>query len=737
MDIQKTKAGSADPEAVMFDGSTPEERAAVVDWHKYANDSGGYYVRGIWIAPTMTAGYMNYWWPWDLGVTSGGLKDKNDGWSHWGYVQDGTGKNLTSGINKSFPTNGYAITGVSINVYTTTGNVDGTSALDLAESPIVITFLDGRFDDTTWATDNGSECTWSDDKRTLTITKVGKGHVVCHSTDYTEDNVAAIRALLVDLYADVAGLEYWTADYVARDASNVECWDAYVGGVQTYHKDKTVQNCWVKYGYAADAQVDAGGGYGGPYDVVKISTPGSIADGNVKLPMVTDLAGYILAGKFVAWRISPKNTDVWDGIKALYDGKSYTWMQAKWAWTGSGVTGALAVRVNTDHSDTETMQHDLAEFLSGTKVTGISLVSDNTIIGHDLFRYASSLRDISFKDTDGNDKSIPGDCSGMFEGCSSLAMIPGTLVDWGNTGFIPWMFSGCTALKEIPAPATDAVCHATSIQQLFEGCSKLESVGVTLDLGKVHPQATSDGKHDGSGGYLAFSGCKSLAGIKISGLNHGDWYLDGTGTGSNAHGELPALGQTSVDWLLDHLADLTAHDENKCTSTWKNNFGEWTINNPAKDSMVDAQTLKITSYSESAYDDYSSLGKESFAAYVDVENDGLIVFRVKGIANEGVLLHFFTHDTEQDVWLEAAVASQSMDTVTFEVNGSYTVAFYLSNATGAVVDVNVSLPYAYDPENPYVSNAKLYLPAGLADLADSAHREGAIEKGWTLYFGGE
>lgn len=32
------------------------------------------------------------------------------------------------------------------------------------------------------------------------------------------------------------------------DVTSVECWDAYVGNNKSYHKDKTIDNCWKKYG---------------------------------------------------------------------------------------------------------------------------------------------------------------------------------------------------------------------------------------------------------------------------------------------------------------------------------------------------------------------------------------------------------------------------------------------------------------------------------------------------------
>ena len=34
------------------------------------------------------------------------------------------------------------------------------------------------------------------------------------------------------------------------DVTSVECWDSYIGNTKSYHKDKTIDNCWKKYGIA-------------------------------------------------------------------------------------------------------------------------------------------------------------------------------------------------------------------------------------------------------------------------------------------------------------------------------------------------------------------------------------------------------------------------------------------------------------------------------------------------------
>lgn len=139
---------------------------ALWSYYKYANDAGGYYVHGLWLAPCNT--YM-YWWPWDLDVPGGALKDVNDGANMWGYIQDGYNKNITKGMNTKFPANGWPDGSwrIAVAFFSNT-----EQAIDLGDNPVTITFLDDRFDNCTFAASNGSEYTVSNDKRTITINKV-------------------------------------------------------------------------------------------------------------------------------------------------------------------------------------------------------------------------------------------------------------------------------------------------------------------------------------------------------------------------------------------------------------------------------------------------------------------------------------------------------------------------------------------------------------------------------------
>lgn len=83
------KIGNQDAVHLRFSYPKPKpEGDALWSWYKYASDAGGYYVRGLWFAPCYNNDWI-YWWPWDLGVTGGALKDLNNGAHYWGYIQDG------------------------------------------------------------------------------------------------------------------------------------------------------------------------------------------------------------------------------------------------------------------------------------------------------------------------------------------------------------------------------------------------------------------------------------------------------------------------------------------------------------------------------------------------------------------------------------------------------------------------------------------------------------------------
>ena len=182
--MSELKIGNQDVGHLRFSYPEPKpEGDALWSFYKYANDAGGYYVRGLWFAPCYNNGWI-YWWPWDLGVTGGALKDSGLGWNKWGYIKDSRNLNITKGMTKNFAANGWTneTWGEAITLWGNESNFTddkGNACLDFGDHPIVINFLDGRFDDSEFVVDTskGSVAEISKDKRTVTIHRVGSNHI--------------------------------------------------------------------------------------------------------------------------------------------------------------------------------------------------------------------------------------------------------------------------------------------------------------------------------------------------------------------------------------------------------------------------------------------------------------------------------------------------------------------------------------------------------------------------------
>lgn len=243
------KIGNQDIVHLRFSYPEPKpEGDALWSWYKYAPDAGGYYVRGLWFAPCYNNGWI-YWWPWDLGIPSGALKDVNNGAHYWGYIQDGRNKNITKGMTKNFAANGWANEpwDEAITLWGNESNFTdekGNACIDFGNHPIVINFLDGRFDDSEFVVDtsHGSIAEISQDKRTVTIHRVGSNHmpVVIKPKIRTLDQV---RLEMQNVLVSVDGLDYHTKQFTPPiDKTKSECYNAYIGENLVYHRIKDLDN---------------------------------------------------------------------------------------------------------------------------------------------------------------------------------------------------------------------------------------------------------------------------------------------------------------------------------------------------------------------------------------------------------------------------------------------------------------------------------------------------------------
>ena len=554
---------------------------ALWSYYKYSNDAGGYYVHGLWLAPCST--YM-YWWPWDLGVPSGALKDVNDGAHRWGYIQDGYNKNITKGMNTKFPSNGWPDGSwrIAVAFFSNT-----EQAIDLGDNPVTITFLDDRFDNCTFSASSGSEYTVSNDKRTITINKVGKNHIACYIVPPdAKRTLEEIRKLFTNVYANVHGLTIHAAEVDKPvDPSTVRCWTVYKGADVLYHENKTKENAWDAYGL-----IDAPVSYPESKEVVK-SFKG--LDGTKKVPTLdvykdADFYSKAADGTVTFQRFNGilNNKEVAAKVKEWYaahtvDGVfNQTTDRTKGLFNGSDIDGT--VTINYDEPNIA----GVAEF-ADSNIEKVIINTGFVTSLHEIFYRAGNLREVEFENV-----ARSQDLSGAFEFCGNLLKLP--VINWsdGNSGFgtgedaiiykVPcsnagFTFEYCYRLPEIPQygatrdAATNTLTFVNYSPQTFNQCKALTKIGPILDFRYLEPANAS----------LIFGGCTALTDLRLKNLNHGSWRFDEKAINGVVHGNLSALDADSVKYLIDNLSDLTvtsSDDEHAisavrtaelhCPSTW-------------------------------------------------------------------------------------------------------------------------------------------------------------------------
>lgn len=508
-----------------------------------------YYVRGLWLAPYGPNGV--YSWPWDLGIPSGALKDVNNGWKYWGYVQNGQNKNITSGMKTSFPANASGAQRICISLWGKTPNYtdsSGNTFVDFGVYPITITFLDGRFDDYTWVGNTGAIYEWSADKRTITIYRVPASANTSHDSwvcrsDISDTSIEKVRADLTDVYVNVTGLSEHYGEDVPVDPSTLECWEAKANNTTIYHKDRTVENCWRKYGLMVQSTEDA-------YTVNTVKN--TTAFTKIKMPIATDIAAWLTANnsttKATRWNIKAENYDFWNDIKAWYASNPAP-AHTKELFKDSNIAGEVTLQLSNSYAY-------LDDAFYGTNVTKVNLTytdSGTLTSCNRLFRNAKEL--VSFTTT----KSIvSADYSGAFEHCQKLTTIPANIGyttkerEGQHVGNFGYTFEYCSALTTIPKPTSNHTIIPYIVTQMFNYCYALTTIGPILDFKYINPIAAYSNN--------VFNACASLTTMSLGGLNHGDWNLDGVTRNGVTHGDLSLLDADSILYLFDNLTDLTTHD---------------------------------------------------------------------------------------------------------------------------------------------------------------------------------
>lgn len=560
---------------------------ALWSYYKFAKDAGGYYVHGLWLTiVNRTSGNSSYPWPWDLGVTGGALKDVNDGAHYWGYVQDGYNKNITKGMNTNFPLNGWNEKDIRIGL---TFNRKAPQITDLGNNPIIITFLDGRFDDCLFSY-NKNNIVVSEDKRTITINRL-PAYGITFIIDPPKTNIEYIRKLLTNVYVNVHGLSiHYKESDKPIDPSTVRCWTAYHGNDVLYHENKTSENAWDAYNLITTETIDKEG------KLIAKSFVG--LDGTKKLPTLdvykdSDFYSKAADGKVTFQRFNGilNNKEVAAKVKEWFAAHtiSQTFINSsnrtKGLFYASDIDGTVTLNID------EANISGVAEF-ADSNIEKVIINTGTVTSLHELFYRAGNLREVEFENA-----ARSQDISGAFEFCGNILKLP--KINWsdGNWSFnstdasgnittiqykVPcsnacFAFEYCYRLPELPQygatrdAKTNVLTFTDYAPQVFNQCKALTKIGPILDFRYVKP----------SSAYLIFGGCTALTDLRLKNLNHGSWRFDEKAINGVIQGNLSALDAESVKYLIDNLSDLTvtsSDDEHAisavrtaelhCPSTW-------------------------------------------------------------------------------------------------------------------------------------------------------------------------
>lgn len=564
-----------------------------IEYFKYANDAGGYYVHGLWIAPTNNA-KIPYYWPWDLSVPSGALKDKNDGWAKWGYIQDGLWKNLTSGMNKTFAANGWSKFGVAITWYQNTSNFTdeaGRACSDFSEFPITIEFTSDNLIDVNWVVDAGSIVDISEDNRTITIHRVGPSHVACYCNcgwDITE-----ARTRFVDITAHVTGLTRnslgWNRIFVGTN----QLWQAELNDGTVYQKDKTVENYLMEYGWcnktiASNTEKT---------EVYKIDKPSSLDVSYYCIEPITNIQDYISFERSnienvdvkvlrtLTYNVKPDNMNFWDPIKEYYKNNpiySGIYILHFQPFQNSNID-ELILHIHQGNPNEYAVALD--SFLAGSTCEKLTINFDESMYlssAVNVFKSATYLKEIHF-----NKPIKSNQFNGAFTFTNNLTTYPADLINWQGAPSIQSIYNTCimgyfceySVFETIPISSVDnpeldrfattniCIVNRTNCVQVFNGCNHLTYIGPVIDMRIVAPKNAQ-----------RIFGCDNLEDARICNLNNGNWAFDGSTVDGVYHGNLTKLNEESVQYLISNLYDLNSYGSDVAISD-DNTYRSWKLSN--------------------------------------------------------------------------------------------------------------------------------------------------------------
>lgn len=502
----------------------------------------------------------------------------------------------------------------------------------------------------------------------------------------------------------------------AVDLSSKECWDMHLGNTLIYHKPKTLENCWKKYGYASETYVDESGNtqeFG--YINVANYTNTSFQGGYI-LPSIEDLEDNI---RNIRWNIKIKNTDYWDTVRNWYENNytTYKMITTIPLFNNNNFNGKITLKLNEWFDEEHTKPHNYLysqSLFSNSEIEHVHFVSENGCSfssGNGIFIASPKLNKITFESPKG---WLIGatDMSGILSRCGSLTEYPYNLIKWdenrtntkGNgikCTLMGW-FSEYTPLIEVPSYNTEdryaddnTMMFATYAPQVFNGCGSLKKIGPVMDLCIVEPTANNT---------PSIFNCPNLEDCRIKNLNHGNWSFDNKTRDEGYIGYLPKLNQESINYLFDNLADLTTSNIAQHVHSIYKSFKDWgceywytaDTDAPVKAAFRFMDTNLRIAEDATSYP-YICYTNQTFEAME------IAVYNLQ----EGDRIEFGSGKIEKT---DNSITENGYHTISKTNTNIEGFQLYSTNAN-AKEYVSIQIVNGYDPTNPLVKTANLYLPA--------------------------
>lgn len=507
------------------------------------------------------------------------------------------------------------------------------------------------------------------------------------------------------------------------DLSSVEIWDVKKGNTSIYHKNKTPENCWVKYGIAKKETLDSG-------NICYKITSENVTEGKLIVPPIDDFINTIEnIGAVIKWNTAIANHAYWNDNDALihyYNNAIFDVNDTHRMFTRSNIlyndSGVPLVLVGTGSL------FRLANYSAIKKFTILSQadIEDASY----AFLNTTNLNTLEWIGNPIKGKNV----SYMFNG-TGLTTYPGNLIDWSIKTENLYS-SPCNLMGSFSGTNGDTIGQLEIIPYYNDGTEDKTDVMITPE--SEHNYALFSEKIkvikpiiDCSliGGYSNATdflfNYPQLISCKLKNLNHVNWHFEQTVN----------LDQESITYLFNNLTDLTTHNSNlPITREWNNCFSIcngniWTINENKCIRHYD----KITNCKQSDLSENNS-DEPIFVLNKSIVAELKLTFESDDMDGGCFILSTYPFD------YNTATPIADGDLVVNDENWPYsTFAIWYTSMNNVDTDITkntIKFTYPSSQTNPKNSSANLYCPTEWNSKITNEMVENAMAKGWTTYING-